>query len=82
MTSGDLTELTIKEATHLLRLGSISASDLVTAHVERIEQLDARVKAYLRMTQEVEKLNPGDIPGSGCCHAGRNSSARGSLSSP
>ena len=33
MTSGDLTELTIKEATHLLRLGSISASDLVTPKV-------------------------------------------------
>ncbi|TMD25393.1 MAG: hypothetical protein E6I92_12665, partial [Chloroflexi bacterium] len=71
VTSGDLTELTIKEATHLLRLGSISASDLVTAHVERIEQLDARVKAYLRMTQEVwerqaeeadRKLRDGDAP--------------------
>jgi hypothetical protein len=33
----ELTELTIKEAGRLLRLGSISAADLVTAHVARIE---------------------------------------------
>jgi aspartyl-tRNA(Asn)/glutamyl-tRNA(Gln) amidotransferase subunit A len=71
VTSGDLTELTIKEATRLLRLGSISASDLVTAHVERIERLDPHVKAYLRLTQEVSerqaeeadrKIRDGDAP--------------------
>ena len=49
----DLTLLTIKEAARLLRLGSISAADLVTAHVERIERLDPHVKAYLRFTPEV-----------------------------
>ena len=49
----DLTLLTIKEASRLLRLGSISAADLVTAHVERIERLDPHVKAYLRFTPEV-----------------------------
>ena len=53
MTSADLTELTIKEASRLLRLGSISASDLVTAHVERIERLDPKVKAYLRTVPEL-----------------------------
>ena len=53
MTADDLTELTIKEAARLLRLGSISASDLVTAHVERIERLDPHVKAFLRLTPEV-----------------------------
>ena len=53
MTSSDLTELTIKDASRLLKLGSISASDLVTAHVERIERLDPQVKAYLRLTQDL-----------------------------
>ena len=41
----DLTELTIKEAARLLRLRSFSSAELVTAHVERIEKLDHRVKA-------------------------------------
>ena len=49
----ELTELTIKEAGRLLRLGSISAADLVTAHVERIERLDRQVKAFLRFTPEL-----------------------------
>jgi aspartyl-tRNA(Asn)/glutamyl-tRNA(Gln) amidotransferase subunit A len=49
----DLTELTIKEAARLLRLRSISAADLVTAHVERIQRLDRRVKAFLRFTPEL-----------------------------
>ena len=49
----DLTELTIKEAARLLRLRSFSASELVTAHVERIERLDRRVKAFLRFTPEL-----------------------------
>jgi aspartyl-tRNA(Asn)/glutamyl-tRNA(Gln) amidotransferase subunit A len=53
VSSDDLTRLTIKEASRLLRLGSISAGDLVTAHVERIERVDPRVKAFLRLTQEV-----------------------------
>ena len=53
MTQDDLTQLTIKEALRLLRLGSISSADLVTAHVERIERLDAHVKAYLRFTPEL-----------------------------
>jgi aspartyl-tRNA(Asn)/glutamyl-tRNA(Gln) amidotransferase subunit A len=49
----ELTELTIKEAGRLLRLGSISSAELVTAHVERIEKLDHRVKAFLRFTPEL-----------------------------
>jgi len=49
----DLTSLTIQDATRLLRLGSISSADLVTAHVERIERVDPRVKAYLRLTQDL-----------------------------
>ena len=53
MTSDDLTQLTIKDALRLLRLGSISSADLVTAHVDRIERLDPKVKAYLRFTPEL-----------------------------
>ena len=49
----ELTELTISEAARLLRLHSISASELVTAHVERIGQVDHLVKAFLRFTPEV-----------------------------
>ena len=48
-----LTELTIGEAARLLRLHSISASELVTAHVERIAQVDHLVKAFLRFTPEM-----------------------------
>jgi aspartyl-tRNA(Asn)/glutamyl-tRNA(Gln) amidotransferase subunit A len=51
----DLTALTVKDATRLLRLGSISAADLVTAHVERIERQDPRVKAYLQLTKDVSE---------------------------
>jgi len=36
-----------------VRLRSFSASELVTAHVERIEKLDQRVKAFLRFTPEL-----------------------------
>ena len=48
-----LTELTIKETARLLRLRSFSAAELVTAHVEQIERLDHRVKAFLRLTPEL-----------------------------
>jgi aspartyl-tRNA(Asn)/glutamyl-tRNA(Gln) amidotransferase subunit A len=67
----DLTALTVKDATRLLRLGSISAADLVTAHVDRIERLDPKVKAYLRLTKDVSErqaaeadrlLREGDAP--------------------
>jgi len=49
----ELTELTISEAARLLRLRSISAGELVTAHVKRIEQVDPLVKAFLRFTPEL-----------------------------
>src|SRR5207248_6017562 len=67
----DLTQLTIKDASRLLRLGSISAADLVTAHVQRIERLDQHVKAFLRFTPELwekqadeadRRLKQGDAP--------------------
>ena len=71
MTSDDLTRLTITEASRLLRLGSISSADLVTAHVDRIERLDKHVKAYLRFTPELwekqteeadRRIRQGDAP--------------------
>ena len=71
MTSDDLTRLTITEASRLLRLGSISSADLVTAHVERIERLDKHIKAYLRFTPELwekqaeeadRRIRQGDAP--------------------
>ena len=71
MSAGDLTGLTIKEAARLLRTGAVSASDLVTAHVERIERVDPHVKAYLRLTQDVwekqavdadRRIREGDAP--------------------
>jgi aspartyl-tRNA(Asn)/glutamyl-tRNA(Gln) amidotransferase subunit A len=49
----ELTELTIAEAARLLRLGSFSSADLVTAHVERIERMEPYVKAFLRFTPEL-----------------------------
>ena len=56
----ELTKLTVKEAGRLLRLGSISSADLVTAHVERIEKLDRQVKAFLRFTPELWKKQAED----------------------
>ena len=49
----DLTDLTIREAAKLLRLHSVSAAELVTAHIAQIERLDRRVKAFLRLTPEL-----------------------------
>jgi len=71
VTADDLTRLTIKDAGRLLRLGSVSASELVTAHIERIERVDRTVKAYLRHTPELwekqadeadRRLRQGDAP--------------------
>jgi len=49
----ELTELTIAEASRLLRLHSISATELVTAHIEHIARVDPSVKAFLRFTPEL-----------------------------
>jgi aspartyl-tRNA(Asn)/glutamyl-tRNA(Gln) amidotransferase subunit A len=53
VTGNDLTRLTVKDALSLLRRGSVSAAELVTAHVQRIERLDPHVKAFLRFTPEL-----------------------------
>ncbi len=47
-----LTTLTIREAASMLRAGTTTAVDLVQAHLERIEALDDRLKAYLVVTRE------------------------------
>jgi aspartyl-tRNA(Asn)/glutamyl-tRNA(Gln) amidotransferase subunit A len=66
----DLTELTIREAAKLLRLHSFSAAELVTAHIDRIERLDQRVRAFLRFTPDLwerqaedadARINGGDM---------------------
>jgi aspartyl-tRNA(Asn)/glutamyl-tRNA(Gln) amidotransferase subunit A len=49
----ELTELTVAAAARLLRLHSISATELVTAHVEHIARVDPQVKAFLRFTPEL-----------------------------
>ncbi|HYM66211.1 MAG TPA: amidase family protein, partial [Patescibacteria group bacterium] len=45
--------LTINELQHLLRSRQISAAELVAAHFDRIEAVDGRVKAFLRLTPEI-----------------------------
>ncbi|GAC1473523.1 MAG: Asp-tRNA(Asn)/Glu-tRNA(Gln) amidotransferase subunit GatA [Candidatus Dormibacteraceae bacterium] len=66
----NLTELTIREAAKHLRLHSFSAAELVTAHIDLIERIDRRVKAFLRFTPELWKkqaeeadarINSGDM---------------------
>jgi len=51
--ASNLTELTIRETAKLLRLHSFSAAELVTAHIDLIERIDPRVKAFLRFTPEL-----------------------------
>ena len=67
----ELTAMTVTEAARHLRLGSFTAAELVTAHVERIERVDPQVKAFLRLTPELwekqaaeadRRLRAGDAP--------------------
>ncbi len=46
----DPTKLTIADLQRLLRRRELSAGDLLEAHQARIEQVDDRVKAFLRLT--------------------------------
>src|SRR5690349_12589336 len=48
----DPTHLTISELRHLLDERELSARELLGLHLERIEDADADVKAYLRLTSE------------------------------
>lgn len=47
-----LTNLTLTDAQQQLRSGAISAVELTQAHLDRIEQLDPQVRAYLTVTRE------------------------------
>ena len=52
MSDSPLTALTICEAGALLRAGEVTAAALAQAHLERIEALDGRIRAYLTVTRE------------------------------
>ena len=45
--------MTINELQHLLRSRQLSAAELVAAHFSRIESIDPKVKAYLRLTADI-----------------------------
>jgi aspartyl-tRNA(Asn)/glutamyl-tRNA(Gln) amidotransferase subunit A len=49
----DPIRLTIAELSELLRDRELSASELLVLHLEHIEDTDDRVKAYLRLTEEI-----------------------------
>jgi aspartyl-tRNA(Asn)/glutamyl-tRNA(Gln) amidotransferase subunit A len=49
----DPTRLTIADLQRLLRRRELSAGDLLEAHQARIEQVDDRVKAFLRLTPKL-----------------------------
>ena len=51
--TADPTLMTINELQHLLRSRQLSAAELVAAHFNRIESIDGKVKAYLRLTPDV-----------------------------
>lgn len=51
--ASDLTELTIADASVLIRAGKISAVDLTQAYLERIEQLESRINAYITITADL-----------------------------
>jgi aspartyl-tRNA(Asn)/glutamyl-tRNA(Gln) amidotransferase subunit A len=49
----DLTDLTIAEASVLIRAGHISPVDLTKAYLARIDRLESRVNAYITITTEL-----------------------------
>ncbi len=48
----ELWRLTIREAHDALERGDVSAVELAQAHLDRIEQIDERVRAYVTVTHE------------------------------
>jgi aspartyl-tRNA(Asn)/glutamyl-tRNA(Gln) amidotransferase subunit A len=50
--STELTDLTITQAQARLRAGEISAVQLTQAHLDRIQRVDAQVRAFLTITAE------------------------------
>ncbi len=49
----DLTELTIHETHELLKERKVSAVEVTKAYIEKIEQVDAKVRAYLKVIPEL-----------------------------
>ena len=50
--STDPTDLSIAEASRLIRAGALSPVDLVGAYVERISRLDGRLNSFITLTEE------------------------------
>jgi aspartyl-tRNA(Asn)/glutamyl-tRNA(Gln) amidotransferase subunit A len=45
--------MTVNELQHLLRSRQLSAAELVAAHFSRIEAVDGKIRAYLRLTHDI-----------------------------
>ena len=56
----DLYALTIGELAPMLRDREISAVELLDAHLQRIEAVDPKVKAYLRLTPDLARAQAAD----------------------
>ena len=50
--ASDPTDLSISEASRLIRSGALSPRDLVGAYVERIGRLDGRLNSFITLTEE------------------------------
>lgn len=48
----DLTDLTLWEASHMIAEKRLSPVELVRAHLERIQQVEARLNAFITVTEE------------------------------
>jgi len=48
----ELTSLTLSEAASLIRKGEISASELTSAHLERIQVIDPHINAFITVTPD------------------------------
>ena len=57
-----LIDLTLRQASDLLREGEVSSVELTHATLRRIEDLDSRLHAYLTVMSD-EALNPPIAPG-------------------
>ena len=51
--ASDLTELSIEDAAALIRAGRLSPVDLTRAYLDRIEQVEPKVNAYITVTAEL-----------------------------
>ena len=51
----ELTQLTISQALTKLRAGDITAQELTAAHLDRIERLDPKIRAFLNVTPQLAR---------------------------